>query len=195
MKDPHTDGSPLDQRLTTYTVLPAVKLSASKEKAEHLLDALESWTITDNESAATAGSLLRQAHDEAKKLDKLRLEAGKPAREAQKDINNFFKPTIEAWTKAKTKVKGLLDDHRRAVDEANRQAMAELQPQAMVPAPQVEGVTYRNEVKIEIVDFDKIPREWLTVDWSKLKIHARQGGEAPEGVKFVQEQKAQVKVR
>lgn len=192
------DGSPTDQKLTTYTVLPAVKMKEATNKARGLLAALQTWDVVDAATEAQAGELLKQTHGEIKALDKLRLEVGKPARDAQKDINAFFEPPLKAYKEAKGLIKRKLEAHKRAIEQANRAAAEEAARGnidalgEIVPDAAPAGVRYQDELVIKVVDFGKVPREYLCVDMSALKILARAGGEAPPGVVFERKSKAVV---
>lgn len=189
-----------EQHLGTFTLLPTTRktLDEAEANATGLIDALASWAIATDEDAAQAGALLREVHDDHKRLDTMRKEAGKPAREAIKDINQFFKPVLDALSTAKGTLKGKLDEHQRAAQEARRVVLEQVAAgdagalAQVAPSAPVAGVQYRSELDIQITDFDKIPREYLTVDWSKLKLRAREGKPAPAGVSFVVQQKAMV---
>lgn len=195
----HKNGAPVDQRIATYTDLPAVKIADKVEEARALCKILETVEIPDQQRADEYGALLKQVHTEIKDLDTLRLEVGKPAREAQKDINAFFKPAIKGYTKAKDQIKGLLETYaakvaaeNQAAFEAAAQASEADAPQALarvVSEAPAAGTSTRNELKIEVVDLDKVPREFLCVDYSALKAHAKNGGDAPDGVTFTWSQK------
>jgi len=171
--------------LATYTDLPRVPVVEAEKKASELLEVLETFTITDPEDVEVLGTLLKEVHTELKELDKLRLVATKPAREAQRDINAFFAGAKNSLSAAKSKIKKLLDDHRRKVAEQNAKAMETLsqgQPAAVVPVPVMKT---RQELQVEIIDAEKVPREYLCIDLPALKALAKAGGEAPPGVRFV----------
>ena len=61
---------------------------------------------------------------------------------------------------------------------------------ALVEAPTAKGITVREDWDYSVVDFDKVPREFLCVDHSAMQIHikkAKQSGNDPEvipGIKF-----------
>jgi len=190
MLDAHTNGEPLDQRITTYTDLPSVKIRAKVDEARQLLQVLETVEIQGPEQADQLGRLLKEVHRELKDLDALRKEVGRPARRAQKDINDFFKPAIRAYTEAKDLVKKKLEDYQCKVQEANQRALeqtAEGDTAAlarMVPEVPAAGTSTRKELRIKVIDFDVIPREYLCVDYSALKILAKDGKPAPDGVEF-----------
>jgi hypothetical protein len=190
MIEAHTNGEHLDQRITTYTDLPSVQIQAKVDEANELLQVLETVEVQGPEQADQLGGLLKEVHREIKDLDTLRKEVGKPAREAQKDINDFFKPAIQAYTQAKDLVKEKLEAYARRVQEENQSALEQTAQgdtaalARIVPEAPAAGTSTRKELRIEVVNIDRIPREYLCVDYSALKILAKNGGEAPPGVEF-----------
>jgi hypothetical protein len=185
-----TSNQLLTQRLPTYTDLPAVKIQEKLKEANTLCSMLEATTIQDPEQADQYGGLLKAVHKEITELDNLRKEVGKPAREAQLDINDFFRPALKAYNRAKDLLKNRLRTYADSVQEANQAALEQASTgdgaalARVVPEAPAAGTSTRKELRIDIIDFDKIPRKHLSVDWSGLKILAQSGGEAPPGVQF-----------
>ncbi len=181
-------------RMVTYVILPTTRgeVEVSTGQATELLGVLRTWKIETPEEEAQGAALLQEAHKQHKDLDDQRKEASKPALAAQREINNLFRPAINAWNEAKTLTKRLLTEAAARKEEANRAALAEVakghvEAMAQVAPAQAppKGVAYRNEVEIKIIDENAIPREFLCIDWSALKIAAREGKPAPAGVEFV----------
>ena len=181
----------------TFTVLPATsaEVAQSKETAEKVLDILKDWTLVTPEDEAKAAGLLASSHKRWKALDALRKSVAQPAYQAQRTINAHFKPALDAWQKAKAETQRAMQQAvtvRNAANQAriesaatgNASALAQMEDVAPPP-----GVSYREETHIEIVDFDKIPRDYLAVDWSKLKIMVKNGEAAPPGVSFTRKPK------
>lgn len=185
-----TSNQLLTQRLPTYTDLPAVKIREKTDEAKTLCSMLESVDIQYPEQADEYGGLLRAVHKEIQDLDKLRKEIGQPAREAQKDINTFFRPALDAYGEAKGLLKGKLGDYAQSVQKANQAALEQASTgdgtalARVVPEAPAAGTSTRKELRIIVHDFTAIPREYLCVDYSALKILAKNGGTAPEGVEF-----------
>lgn len=181
---------PIDQRITTYTDLPSVKIEEYAQKGRDLLQALATFEVHDPTTADTLGTLLKGVHQEIKALDELRLQVGKPAREAQKDINAFFKPALQVFQETKNIITDKLQRYAEEVQRRNREAIEQVAAGSVgaldkiMPETPVSGTSTRKELHVEVMDFDQIPREFLCVDWSALKIHAKKGGEAPPGVRF-----------
>ena len=180
-----------EHRVGTWVELPKADVRAAAEKAEGLLTALETFEICDLEHAEIAGQLLKEVHEEIKRLDKIRKDAGKPARDAQRAINDYFKPPLTLLEKAKREIKRRLEVWQATEDERRREAIAkaaEGDTEALAdtaPAAPVAGVATRRVIEVLIDDERKIPREFLIVDMRKLQSLANAGGEAPTGVRFV----------
>ncbi len=188
-------------RLATYVILPAARgdVQKSADEAAELVKVLNTWDIVTPEDEEQAAGLLKEAHDRYKVLEQQRKEVVGPAVAAQKEINDLFRVATSGWNEAKGIVKRKLSElearrqaeNRRLLEEAAKGDAAALQKvQPAKPAP--SGVAYRDEIKIEIVDENLIPREYLCIDWSALKIAARTGKPAPPGVEFRVVSKARV---
>lgn len=181
-----------EEAIATYTMLPATskEVDASRQLAESLLQVLDGWTITTTEDEGKASALLTSAHARWKELDALRKKVAKPAFDAQKTINDHFRPALTAWKKAKSEAQRVLAEaveRREAANQARVESAAVGNAAALAQIEEVappSGVSYREEVDIKIIDFDAIPREYLTVDWSHLKILVKEGKPAPPGVEF-----------
>lgn len=189
-----------EQMLGTYTVLPMVRseIEAATAQVARLLEALAGWTLTTPEDEEQAAQLLTKAHKRWKELEAVRKKALQPALTAQRDINDFFRPALDGWESVKDRVKKLLNEAVRAREAANQALLLQASKGDGAALAQVQetappsGIGYRDEVEIVIDDFDSIPRDCLTVDWSKLKIMARLGQPAPPGVRFVLKKKTVV---
>jgi len=182
-----------EQGLVTYTVLPATRAEVEVETNEALglVEVLKGWTIETEEDAAQGAEVLKEAGSRWKALDEKRKKAVTPAVQAQREINDLFRGALQAWDEAKRRTKVLLTDRVQRIEEANRaaaRAVAAGDASALgkiAPAPeQPKGLAQGNKVEIKILDFDLIPREYLCVDMSALKVAARAGKPAPPGVEF-----------
>jgi hypothetical protein len=189
-----------EERLVTYVILPTTRseVEVLTKQATELLSVLKNWKIETPEEEAQGAALLQEAHERHKELDAKRREAGAPALAAQREINDLFRPAINAWNDAKNRTKLLLTEAAARKEAANRAALEEAAKgnvdamRQLVPtqAPH-KGVAYRDKFHIKIIDEDAIPREYLCIDMSALKIAAREGKPAPPGVQFVRVTEAQ----
>jgi hypothetical protein len=182
-------------RVATYTILPASRevITAEFTQAQELLEVLASWEITTAEDEEQAGLILQETHERHKALEAKRKEAVAPAVAAQKEINDLFRAAVKAWSDAKQTTKHLLNEAAARREEANRAKLAEAARgnaaalQDVEPVRPPAGAAYRDEIKINILDEDLIPREYLSIDWSALKRDARKGLPAPPGVEYIRQ--------
>ena len=160
-------------------------LAAEQGQAEQLLGLL-----TVEAAPEQLGAVLQNVQGQIKTIDADRKKWKAPALNASKTIDGFFGPALKALRAVKAKTKTLLAEQAREADRVRREAMAEVAKgqapvtPALAPVEAPAGVTYRDELVVEIDDFDKVPREFLVVDKSKLAILGKAGGEAPPGVRF-----------
>ncbi len=195
--EPWKDGSTVPTDVVPgalYVDLPGPDVRAgldeARGRAEELLSILDRHVIDSTQAADQLGQVLQDTHAQIQGLEKQRKTVKAPALLATKEIDSFFRPTTAALKKVKTKITNMIGAWTREQDRARRATLAEfakgaapataIAPPTAAPA----GVAFRDELKIEIVDFDKIPREFLCVDMSALKILAKAGGQAPAGVRF-----------
>jgi hypothetical protein len=177
---------------TTWAMLPATskQVEESVALATQLQTVLEHMAVTTTEDEQNIANVVKEAHGRWKELDALRKSVTKPAVDAQRTINDHFKPALTAWDKAKKTGQRLLNDAAERREAANQARIEAAAAGSKVALAQIEettppaGMQHRREVDIEVVDFDVVPREYLAVDWSKLKIMAKKGEPPPPGVVF-----------
>jgi hypothetical protein len=95
----------------------------------------------------------------------------RPVREPLEALKALCKERLDAWETSKIAAE-------RAAQAAARALAAQGQVNAaavVLEAGQAQASTAPRawEVDMPNVDFDQVPREYLTVDWSKVKIHCR----------------------
>ena len=185
-------------KLATFVLLPGTRqeIQVRENAGAALLAALEMGSIDTPADEEVVASALQTAHHTMKELDDLRLEAGRPAREAQKEINDYFRVAIRVWSKAKARAVELLT--RAAAKRAAERdaalalvATAVAAPQdggVLVPYndewyknPRTSGVAYRQELVIYITDRSQIPEEYWRreVDLPKIKAAWQRGEKVP----------------
>lgn len=173
------------ETLGTYVILPpkAVReeIAETEQKGRSLLGALETFEIDD---VGQAQDLLSEIHRTHQVLDRKRKEVTKPALEAKKTLDTLFKPALSVWSQAKAVLRGKLEEYHDRAEAERREAIAKASKgEGIVPAPPALPTT-REEWVVIVENIDQIPREFLTVDWSALKLLAKKGKTAPPGVRF-----------
>ena len=171
----------------TYVILPSTRSEITRhvDEGKALLDALLGATVETKDDEDNISLAMNAAHQNVQKLDALRLVAGKPARDAQKEINAYFKPAIDVWSAAKKQAAKLLMETARAREKAlaeAAQAVAEGVPAVMSLIPAAPpGTAYRQELVIYVTDRSKVPDEyWLhEIDLSKVRAAWERGESVP----------------
>jgi hypothetical protein len=122
----------------------------------------------------------------AEQIEEKRTAITRPLLAAKNGVDDLFTPTRRAWESiadlCKSKIQAAqqarLEAAARAREEAMRLAAEAAPPvqvaQALARVPETstpQGVSVGAEWVVDSYDFDQIPREWLTIDWSKVKIH------------------------
>jgi len=188
-----------EERIAEYVMLPATsaQVKESEQQALQVLEILKNWTLMRPEDELKAAGLMQGAHKKWKALDELRKEVTGPAVKAQRIINDHFRPAIDAWKVVKTETQGLIaqaEQVRQVANQARIESAAQGNASALAQIQETQpltGVAYRDGVDIKIGDFNLVPREFLSVDWSKLRKWAKDGNPAPAGVTFTRVTKVQ----
>ena len=183
-------------KLATYVLLPGTKeeIQIREDSGLAVLAALQAGSIEGADDEATVAELMSTAHRHAQELDGLRLELGRPAREAQKEINQYFQGAILAWTKAKAYAGKLLAAEAFRKDAKNRQdleaaakAAAEGSPNPFAISDVVTsskppiGTAYRQTTVVKITDEGLVPIQFWRREFDMAKIRAawERGEEVP----------------
>jgi hypothetical protein len=98
--------------LATWAVMPATRkeVDDSGEQAKALVSALKNYRIETPEDEAQISQLMNEAHQNVKELDNLRLKVAKPASDAKRAVDDFFRPALSSWKEAKELSKRLLPE-------------------------------------------------------------------------------------
>lgn len=161
-------------------------VAASKD-AIQVLDAVRAMPLTPA-NLGIVNDLLVQVRDQAKTLKARRDEILAPIKDAADRVKALFAPPLEALGSLEAVIREKVAAAALAQREADTAARALAAKAAqdgdtagvVAALATVAGtrggldnlaVTYAWEGVI--VDFDRIPREWLTVDLAKVKIHCR----------------------
>lgn len=107
-------------------------------------------------------------------LDSKRDKFNKPINELRREVNEFFLPIIK---RLETCIQILREKIVEYEIRRNEQRIADIKTKKK-PSPKLKSdkVSYRNTWEYVIDDFDLIPKEYLTLDHSKVKIELREKG-------------------
>lgn len=183
-----------------------VKLEVSMKVVEYgeMLDELKGFTITSDEDFKLASEILLQTKKHLKSIEARRKEVTDPLNKALTAIRSWFKPAEETLEQTEAFLKKEIASYSLRLQKANEEAAREaaLAAQrndfdgahtahmAMQTLPSAKGITVTERWEHVVEDVSLVPREFLTVDHSAVKIYLKnavQAGEEPApipGIRF-----------
>lgn len=160
--------------------------------------ALTAVKVKDAASYQQADAMLSEAAREHAELVALRKEATGPAYKSIRTIEGWFRPALQSLDRCIAHLKGELGAYRVQLEAAERDERAKALEAAQsgehgsmtaaLQAASVAGVrppgrsSATFEWRVATADPAKMPREYLAVDWSKLKIVAKNAGDEPPSI-------------
>ena len=174
--------------------MSAAPLALAKNEhapAVTIRDLAMSFPVTDHASFETASEVLRTVKGEWKRLDALRKSWTGPLADVTRSINGAFAGPLGALAAAEDAIKGKLGAFTARMHAARVEAVTtnstEISPIPFMP--EAEGVSVRTKRSFRVVDPEQVPRQFCSVDESKIRAHLAAGGlEAIRGVEFFDEQ-------
>jgi hypothetical protein len=170
--------------MTTPT--PSVEHLAERAKeGSTALEQLRAIPCETPQQKQMFADFLTKIRDIRSTLEEERTKITKPLLESKKQVDTLFKNADRPWedcekltrSKIQTFDQAVLDRRLQAEAEAREAATPSEALRALQSAPEkveVEGVGGGEEWEALVIDEAAIPREWLTIDWSKVKIHCRE---------------------
>lgn len=149
-------------------------LAKQASKADTMLDALRA--LEDEREIA---EFLTCIKSEAKELEDKRTSITKPLHQAKTAVDALFRPAKQFYLEAEAILKSKLAEIQaqrealrlQAINDSARGEHTALTN--MAAAEKIEGISYRYGWEYDIENLDEVPREWLTLDHSKVKIYLR----------------------
>lgn len=172
------------------------KVEPFEEEATSFLETLN-VEIDSQEMFENFEALAKDAHENIKKLEEERKKITQPLTDAHKAVMALFKPPIEGYTKFKNLAKSKLMAYMRKCEAERTKALEKQEykkTELLAQPPKPTAIRTQSYWTWKITDFDKIPRDYLTLDTSKMKITIREAN-APEklnipGIEIFEEQSA-----
>lgn len=156
-----------------------------KHDSEAFVDVLNDVKIDCEETCEIFDEIAGEAHKQEKKLELERTKITKPLLEAKRAVDALFKPALTACKEAKASAKGKIAAWRFECERARVAALqtGEYKKAELIPLEPSKktAVTMRKVWAWKIINFDLIPREFLMLDVSNMKI-AIQNAAAPENL-------------
>lgn len=160
--------------------ITALHSQATKESA-----LLVSASIDNDDDAADANASLKDWLSKLDKVSKMKKETLAPLKEAEKRINDLFKPLLDAGQTLTTGVRGMLERYELDKRAAQREAMAKAaeaaqsaEPEALLTAlteaedaapVKLEGTSFRRVWVIKRIIEGLLPDEYWAVDTKKIE--------------------------
>jgi hypothetical protein len=184
-------------------VIPKDELDGAIAKVENLVALFNA--PTDSTNALQKKEASQELAKIYKLLESKRVDATKPALEEQRRINGFFKPVLD---KLESVSKGFIGqvnefvkaekrkEEKRRLEEAKAEAERLLankppEPKKDLPRPVSPNVTV-STTKVwtyEVVDLDKVPREYLTIYDYAVDKAIKAGARQIPGLKIYQDER------
>lgn len=140
--------------------------------------------VTDQASYDWAGQIVVKMNATKDALIEERKKATGPLRQSINVVNSWFKPAEDAIDAAVSHLKKEIGTYVRSVNETRAERAIAGQAVELAP-PATPGIQVRTVEDWEIVDADKVPREYCSPDVDKIRAYLRDGGlRAMPGVRF-----------
>lgn len=165
------------------------------KEAEEYLAGFEDFTIENEADLEVAVDCLKDVKKTYKEIKAEQELVTKPMNAALVKVRSWFKPALEVLERTERLLKGKVAGYHEMVAEESRKAMeaaakasqegnfdaAHEAAKGIVSAPRTHGVSVgARQWDYELVDLSLVPREFLTLDHSAVKIHIkRSGGDEP----------------
>lgn len=189
------------------------KIELIKQEVDEFLYDYQDVKITTANEYTGAGDLLKQLQLKVKKVEEKRKEYTKPLDDLKKKIMDDFRQITDPLEQFITDVKVKMTDWYRLEQkrkdeeqkkiEAEALAQAKVENKSEVVVPVVNDIkTQRGDVatttvkkvwKWELIDAQKIPREYLCPDPVKIGEAIRSGVREIEGVRIYQDEQISIR--
>jgi len=149
------------------------------------LEALDGWTIDNEDDNALAGEALRDVKRRHKTLEAERKKIAGPLLEAKRAVDALFKPPREALEQAERMIKGKIAGYLEAVAERNTAAVEVASSaenlddaaDALATIEHVEapaGVNVRHVWRPRVQSEELLDRRFMSPDMNKIKAWAKE---------------------
>jgi hypothetical protein len=188
-------------------------LAKYDEKVDiELLGIVEGYSISEKAEFDAAGELLLLVKRRYKEFEALRVSMVKPLNDQVSGVNAQFRPGLNRLGTIEARLKGMMGQYTlaqreeqqrllQAAAEASRArtagdlALALRQQANEVVTPQKDGVTITKVWDWELLDAAPVPREYLSVDPTKLNAAVKAGVREIPGVRIFETSKVVVRVK
>lgn len=166
------------------------ELELQEKEARDVLEGFRSFEILSDEDYQFVGETLREVKGVYKQIEERRKKVTAPLNEALKEFRAWYQPALAVLENTEALLKRKLADYDTAQRERARLAMeaaaeasrqgdfdaAHAASQGIVSAPQAKGITVTRRWDYRLVDLSLVPREFLCLDHSAVKIYLKAAG-------------------
>jgi uncharacterized UPF0146 family protein len=145
--------------------------------------------INNDDEYQAVGNVLLEVSAKIKLVDKKRKELTQPLNKVIRDINAFFKPSLDSYKNAEANLKRAMSVFNMRAAAERQKALAEtaepvrtrdqqgftalMQTANAHAEPEAAGTHTRDVWKFEVEDLSKVPREFLVLDEKKVRAHVQ----------------------
>ena len=142
------------------------------EETVDLEEILEDLTIEDQDDFDSVVELISEYKEKKTFLENERLSVVDPLNKVTRKVNSWFKPTIKKLEKCTALLREKIIDYE---NEKNRKRLEAVKKGKKKPRIlRTNQVKYRTTWDYKIDNFDDIPKEYLSLDHSKVRIELRE---------------------
>lgn len=210
---PTNEGSTAQALTQLVHIETEEKKELAKKAAsyEEIIDELKDFKIADEDDFAFASDTLKHIKVFYKEIEKKRKAVTDPLNAALKEFRSWYKPSLDLLSEGERLLKASIGEYtlrkEREREAQMRQIAAASQQgdfdaaheaaQNIVETPAARGISSTRHWEYRVKDLSLVPREWLTLDHSKVKIHIREAGtdrpaEVP-GIEFYEQMRTSVR--
>lgn len=170
----------------------ALSIAEPEKKAGlELLEGVKTIEIEDQDGLDTFSQILTEVKRRVRDLEEQRKKVTKPMLDAKRAIDDLFKPAIKAFSGCEKVLKEKIAFYME-VQRKNRAAalLAPAKEQLVIPKTpaMVSNITEVKSYDFEILDFAAVPRSYLKIDESAIRMAIKETDGSIEipGVKIFQ---------
>lgn len=174
---------------------PPAELATVQQEADGLLEDVKAFSVDSNEDLQLAAEVLADVKGKAKRLDEMEKSATRPLNDTLKTIRGWFKPAKDRLSSIEQAIKDAIRRFDTAQAAKRQAAIAQLGDSATrdeaasalatlndAQVRSVPGLSIRTVPDFIVVDPNAVPREYLSVDESKIRHAVRAGARTIPGV-------------
>lgn len=162
-----------------------------RDRGQKILALVQGVPCETQAQREKAAKILIEIKKEITAVEKQRDEIARPAFEIYKKRRAEAKPLLDPLERAEVVLKERIARGAEEDEKRTAKALAEAKTQDEVVAvvaaapDKIEGVSFRKIPKYRVVDFDLVPREYLTVNHSKIQLALTERRDQPiPGIEF-----------